>query len=111
MVHGAQARKQQEGRLRKIARNGQWRLTIDEKKRILITHIFGVDIDAQAVEVTKLSLLLKVLEGETDQSVSRQQRLVPRPGAAEPGRQHQVRQFPHRPGLLHRQADRGSPEK
>jgi len=51
-------------------RNGQWRLTIEEKKRILTTHIFGVDIDAQAVEVTKLSLLLKVLEGETDQSFS-----------------------------------------
>ena len=56
-------------------RNGHWRLTIGEKKRILTTHVFGVDIDAQAVEVTKLSLLLKVLEGETDQSVSRQQRL------------------------------------
>jgi len=25
---------------------------------------YGVDIDTQAVEVTKLSLLLKVLEGE-----------------------------------------------
>jgi hypothetical protein len=57
------------------ARNGDWRLTIGEKKRILTTHIFGLDIDAQAVEVTKLSLLLKVLEGETDQSVSQQQRL------------------------------------
>jgi hypothetical protein len=34
-----------------------------------------VDIDAQAVEVTKLSLLLKVLEGENDQSLTRQQRL------------------------------------
>jgi hypothetical protein len=34
-----------------------------------------VDIDAQAVEVTKLSLLLKVLEGETDQTLSQQQRL------------------------------------
>ncbi len=56
-------------------RDGHWRLTIGEKKRILTTHIFGVDIDAQAVEVTKLSLLLKVLEGETDQSVSQQQRL------------------------------------
>jgi len=53
----------------KDPRNGQWRLTIEEKKRILTTHIFGVDIDAQAVEVTKLSLLLKVLEGETDQSL------------------------------------------
>ncbi len=39
-----------------------WRLTNIEKKRILINHIFGVDIDGQAVEVTKLSLLLKHLE-------------------------------------------------
>jgi hypothetical protein len=46
-----------------------WRLTVHEKKRILTTHVFGVDIDPQAVEVTKLSLLLKVLEGETDQSL------------------------------------------
>jgi hypothetical protein len=53
----------------KDPRNGQWRLTIEEKKRILTTHIFGVDIDPQAVEVSKLSLLLKVLEGETDQSL------------------------------------------
>ncbi len=50
-------------------RKGHWRLTIEEKKRILTTHIFGVDIDHQAVEVTKLSLLLKVLEGETDQTL------------------------------------------
>jgi len=53
----------------KDSRTG-WRLTVEERKRILITHIFGVDIDPQAVEVTKLSLLLKVLEGETDQSLS-----------------------------------------
>ena len=59
----------------RAAGNANWRLTIGEKKRILTTHIFGVDIDAQAVEVTKLSLLLKVLEGETDQSVTEQQRL------------------------------------
>jgi len=37
-------------------------LTTTEKKRILLKNIFGVDIDQQAVEVTKLSLLLKVLE-------------------------------------------------
>jgi hypothetical protein len=54
----------------KDPRTGGWRLTIEEKKRIRTTHIFGVDIDAQAVEVSKLSLLLKVLEGETDQSLS-----------------------------------------
>ena len=44
--------------------DGNWRLTTAERKRILVNNIFGVDIDAQAVEVTKLSLLLKVLEGE-----------------------------------------------
>ena len=37
-------------------------LTVAERKRILLDHIFGVDIDYQAVEVTKLSLLLNVLE-------------------------------------------------
>lgn len=36
-----------------------------------MTHIFGVDIDFQAVEVTKLSLLLKVLEGESDQTLQK----------------------------------------
>jgi hypothetical protein len=49
-----------------------WRLTTAEKKRILTTHIFGVDIDRQAVEVTKLSLLLKVLEDETDETLGKQ---------------------------------------
>ena len=42
-----------------------WRLTTAEKKRILLNNIYGVDIDTHAVEVTKLSLLLKVLEGES----------------------------------------------
>ncbi len=51
---------------------GGWALTTMERKRILLAHIYGVDIDSQAVEVTKLSLLLKVLEGETAQSVQRE---------------------------------------
>jgi len=46
-----------------------WKLTIAERKRILLDNIYGVDIDTQAVETTKLSLLLKVLEGETQQSL------------------------------------------
>ena len=50
-------------------RGGQWFLTIAEKKKILLNNIFGVDIDSQAVEVTKLSLLLKVLEGETAETI------------------------------------------
>jgi len=41
---------------------GDWRLTVSERKRILVDNIYGVDIDEQAVEVTKLSLLLKVVE-------------------------------------------------
>ncbi len=49
-----------------------WKLTTAEKKRILLNNIFGVDIDQQAVEVTKLSLLLKVLEEENQESVSKQ---------------------------------------
>jgi predicted type IV restriction endonuclease len=44
--------------------SGNWQLTTAERKRILVANLHGVDIDAQAVEVTKLSLLLKVLEGE-----------------------------------------------
>ena len=56
-------------------RDKHWRLTIEEKKRILTTHVFGVDIDPQAVEVTKLSLLLKALEGENDATMALQLRL------------------------------------
>jgi hypothetical protein len=51
------------------------RLTIAERKRILTTHIYGVDIDRQAVETTKLSLLLKALEGENDTTLSQQMTL------------------------------------
>ncbi len=47
-------------------------LTTAEKKRILLNNIFGVDIDTQAVEVTKLNLLLKALEGETLASINQQ---------------------------------------
>ncbi len=54
---------------------GLWLLTTQEKKRILLNNIYGVDIDPQAVEVTKLSLLLKVLEGESSQSLTSQLRL------------------------------------
>ncbi|OGP87526.1 MAG: restriction endonuclease subunit M [Deltaproteobacteria bacterium RBG_16_48_10] len=54
---------------------GQWYLTTREKKRILLNSIYGVDIDPQAVEVTKLSLLLKVLEGENQDTLERQMKL------------------------------------
>ncbi len=54
---------------------GDWHLTTTQKKRILLNNIYGVDIDSQAVEVTKLSLLLKVLEGESEQTIGTNLRL------------------------------------
>ena len=47
-------------------KGGGWLLTTAERRRILLAHLYGVDVDAQAVEVSKLSLLLKVLEGDPD---------------------------------------------
>ena len=51
------------------ASNGAWKLTLAERRRILLNNVYGVDIDPQAVEVTKLSLLLKVLEDEGTDAV------------------------------------------
>ncbi|WP_166999095.1 Eco57I restriction-modification methylase domain-containing protein [Paramicrobacterium fandaimingii] len=45
--------------------DGQTRLKTFYRKHILTNNIYGVDIDPQAVEVTKLSLLLKVVEGQS----------------------------------------------
>ncbi|WP_411834562.1 Eco57I restriction-modification methylase domain-containing protein [Pseudoxanthomonas mexicana] len=49
---------------------GQWRLTFAEKRRILLAHVRGVDIDASAVEVAQFSLLLKLIERETQASLT-----------------------------------------
>ncbi len=53
----------------------EWQLSTQEKKEILLSNIYGVDIDRQAVEVTKLSLLLKVLEGEHSDRLDHQRRI------------------------------------
>lgn len=47
--------------------NGEPRLSVVRKARILKSNLFGVDIDPQAVEVTMMSLYLKALEGERSQ--------------------------------------------
>ena len=57
--------------------HGGWKLTNDKKKDILVNNLHGVDIDAQAVEVTKLSLLLKVLEEESGQASLGFERVLP----------------------------------
>jgi len=54
-----------------------YRLTTSKKKEILLNNIHGVDIDAQAVEVTKLSLLLKVLENASGQLGLGMERVLP----------------------------------
>jgi len=60
---------------------GQWYLTTAAKKRILLNNIYGVDIDSQAVEVTKLNLLLCVMENENQNTIGQMalihQRILP----------------------------------
>jgi type I restriction-modification system DNA methylase subunit len=48
-----------------IGADGTGKISIDERRKILESCIYGVDIDAQAVEVAKLSLLLKLVENES----------------------------------------------
>ncbi|MCK9281659.1 MAG: Eco57I restriction-modification methylase domain-containing protein [Melioribacteraceae bacterium] len=45
--------------------DGKWILSLKQKQKILTNNIYGVDLDSQAVEVTQLSLYLKLLEDET----------------------------------------------
>ncbi|PQJ31908.1 hypothetical protein BST92_08200 [Nonlabens arenilitoris] len=44
---------------------GIWVLTLKRKQEILLNCVYGVDIDNQAVEVSQLSLFLKLLEDES----------------------------------------------
>jgi hypothetical protein len=50
-------------------------LSVELKRRILTHNIFGVDLDAAAVEVTQLSLYLKMLEGENRTTLRREREL------------------------------------
>jgi len=55
---------EKKGLIYKDDKTREYKLSIEEKRRILLNNIYGVDIDGQAVEVTKLSLFLKLLENE-----------------------------------------------
>jgi type I restriction-modification system DNA methylase subunit len=46
-------------------RNGELKLSLKKRREILMNNIFGCDIDYQAIEVTELSLYLKLLEDAT----------------------------------------------
>ena len=63
------------GRARNDVLTPTGELTTAEKKRILLNNIYGVDLDTNAVEVTKLSLLLKCMEGETKETIEAQTKL------------------------------------
>jgi type I restriction-modification system DNA methylase subunit len=62
---------------KKLFRDGEgnYFLSTQEKKDILLNNVHGVDIDPQAVEVTKLSLALKMLEGENSETINAQYKL------------------------------------
>jgi tRNA1(Val) A37 N6-methylase TrmN6 len=49
--------------------DGAKKLTLKAKKRILLNNIYGVDLNPYAVEVTKFSLLLMLLEDESSATV------------------------------------------
>ena len=51
---------------------GDLHLTIHLKRLILTNNIYGVDLDSAAVEVTQLSLYLKMLENESRTTLQRQ---------------------------------------
>jgi adenine-specific DNA-methyltransferase len=51
-------------------REGNWVITLKRKQELLLNCIYGVDIDNQAVEVTQLSLFLKLLEDESISTTS-----------------------------------------
>ncbi|MBK9564129.1 MAG: N-6 DNA methylase [Saprospiraceae bacterium] len=54
-----------------LVSKNKYLLSLKVKQNILLKHIYGVDIDKQAVEVTKLSLLLKLMEDETTESADK----------------------------------------
>ena len=51
-----------------IKHDGKLYLSLRKKREILLNNIYGVDIDAQAVEVCQLSLYLRLLKDETTAS-------------------------------------------
>ncbi len=56
---------------------GRFKLPLSEKKEILTSCVYGVDIDVHAVEVAKFSLLIKLIEDETAPSVADSNPILP----------------------------------
>ena len=64
------------------ASTGDVHLTVSLKRQILTQNIYGVDIDSGAVEVTQLSLYLKMLENENRTTLQLQRELLPEENVA-----------------------------
>jgi len=54
-----------------------YKLPLAEKKKLLCSCIYGIDIDIHAVEVAKFSLLVKLIENETEPSVETVSPILP----------------------------------
>lgn len=61
-----------------FSESGFPKLTFADKRKLLINCMYGVDIDLQAVEVSKFSLLIKLLEGETSATLDKSTSLLPK---------------------------------
>ncbi len=70
---------------------GDVHLTVELKRRILRDNVYGVDIDAQAVEVTQLSLYLKMLENENRTTLQRQRELFSKDTALLPSLENNIK--------------------
>lgn len=57
--------------------NGEYFLPFVEKCELLTSCVYGIDIDPNAVEVAKFSLLLKLLEDETAPTLGDRNKLLP----------------------------------
>lgn len=57
--------------------NGRKKLPLEDKKEILTNCIYGIDIDYHATEVCKFSLLIKLIEDETEASVYESHPILP----------------------------------
>ncbi|MFA5762774.1 MAG: N-6 DNA methylase [Bacilli bacterium] len=58
-----------------VDENGNSRLTLQRKREILTNCLYGVDKDAQAVEVAQMSLYLKLMEEEAEETIAYQRSL------------------------------------
>jgi hypothetical protein len=70
---------------------GDLHLTTDFKRRLLTANIYGVDLDPGAVEVTQLSLYLKMLEGENRQTLAAERDLFGSDIALLPPLEHNIK--------------------